>query len=224
MNDNPSFIMAERLKELRGDLSHNKLRLALFERYGIEISRYSLMNYEAQEHHSKEGANNGMRVEVLRCLADFYGVSSDYILGLTDVKTPSAEVQAVISYTGLSEENALTLCKMREGSAQSIMSGNSDKEEIINASEPYLNCLNDLLSAIGEQREAIIRDYMLIRYFADGIDNYDPNYFDEKRETDLLEHGHTSIPVRTLIEHKSCKIARAIEKYLLNKYAAIESE
>lgn len=157
-------------------------------------------------------------------LAKHFGVSTDYLLGLSTVKTPSTDMQAIISYTGLSEENALTLHRMKVGSFSPVVSAPSGDLETINASEPYLDCLNDLLAAIGTQKESVIRDYMLIRYYADGVKFYDPNYFDEVRELELLEHGHTSVPVRVLIEYKCIQIAKAIERYLLDKYTSTESE
>lgn len=111
-----TIIMAERLKELRGGMSHDKVSKAIEERYGVKISRDSLMNYEfTKENHDKTGKNKGMRIEYLWCLADFYGVSADYILGLTDVKKPSADLRAAVSYTGLSEDSITTLREFAKG-------------------------------------------------------------------------------------------------------------
>ena len=36
-------------------------------------------------------------------IAKGYGVSTDYLLGLTDIKTINSDIQAVCKYTGLSE-------------------------------------------------------------------------------------------------------------------------
>ena len=104
---NKSFVMAERLRELREaqKLSHEKLSKTLSEKYGIKISSDSLMNYEfSKGGHSKTFKNMGMRVEYLYCLADFYGVSTDYILGISDVKSPDPSLQAVVEYTGIPED------------------------------------------------------------------------------------------------------------------------
>lgn len=86
-----SLIMAQRLKNLRTErgLSHESLRKALMEKYEIDISIDSLKNYEVSKaQHAKAYKNEGMRVEYLRCLADFYGVSSDYLLGFSDDPSP----------------------------------------------------------------------------------------------------------------------------------------
>ena len=104
--------MAARLKQLREEhgLSHQKLSDTLDEMLGISISKDSLMKYEvATEHHSTPFKNLGMRVEYLTALASFYNVSTDYILGLTDIRSPSIDTQAIIAQTGLTEENVKTL-------------------------------------------------------------------------------------------------------------------
>lgn len=86
-SENNSFVMARRLKELRNQkgLSHEALKAALAEKYGILISVDSLKNYEViTPNHIKACKNLGMRVEYLQALADFYEVSADYILGRTN--------------------------------------------------------------------------------------------------------------------------------------------
>lgn len=101
-----SFIIGERLKALRTEkrLSHEALSKALQEKYDISISTDSLQNYEVIErNHSKSYKNTGMKIEYLRAFSDFYGVSSDYILGLTDYRTPDPSIKAASQLTGLSE-------------------------------------------------------------------------------------------------------------------------
>lgn len=86
-----SFTMAQRLKQLREGmgLSHEKLSKTLLDRYDVKISSDSLINYEVtDENHAKALKNQGMCVKYLRSLADFYGVSADYILGRTDDPGP----------------------------------------------------------------------------------------------------------------------------------------
>ena len=39
----------------------------------------------------------------LRQIAEYFGVSADYLLGLTDIKSTDTEIQAVCDYTGLKE-------------------------------------------------------------------------------------------------------------------------
>lgn len=107
-----SFIMAERLKQLREGrgLSYDKLSKALADQYGVKISPDSLINYEvADANHTKAYKNQGMRVEYLRCLANFYQVSADYLIGISDVKSQDSSISTIVKSTGLSESAALSL-------------------------------------------------------------------------------------------------------------------
>lgn len=115
-----SLEMAKRLKQLRKEnrLSHEKLRTELL-KYGIEISKDSLINYEVTDpFHTKAYSNNGMKVEYLRAFAAFYHVSTDYLLGLANDPTPDPTIQSVCSYTGLSGATVKTLHSFDVGSIQ----------------------------------------------------------------------------------------------------------
>lgn len=105
-----SFAMGKRLKELREErgLSHDKLIKQLNERYGISVSRDSVMAYEISDKSRSKASkfpNMGMRAETLYCLADFYRVSLDYLLSNTDVKSSDTNLKSVCEYTGLSEQS-----------------------------------------------------------------------------------------------------------------------
>lgn len=104
--------MGRRLKEEREKLglSHIALSDAIFERYNVRIAKDSLINYEvSDEHHTKAYKNNGMRVEYLRYLADFYEVSADWLLGLSDVRSIDAGTKFICEYLGLSENAIYSL-------------------------------------------------------------------------------------------------------------------
>ena len=98
---------AERLKQLRHNagLSTRALTEKLVSTYGINISEASLKNYEVNdEFNSKAGKITGMKIEYLSCLADFYNVSTDYLLGKTDTASRNESVQGMREYTKLTEE------------------------------------------------------------------------------------------------------------------------
>lgn len=107
---------AKRLKELRTNynngngISHEKLAAELNKRYsklenerknnylgslrGEIISAGVLKNYEITDvNHSKFNAGYGMNISYLTMLADFYNVTTDYLLGLSD--DPQREPSAV---------------------------------------------------------------------------------------------------------------------------------
>ena len=105
--EDKAAVTAKRLKELRVEnkLSHERLALALSEKYNIRISKDSLINFEKGE----KQFNNGMKTEYLRCFADYYAVSADYLLGITDEPIPESNIQSVCQYTGLSGATLQTL-------------------------------------------------------------------------------------------------------------------
>lgn len=124
---NKSLIMARRLKDLRNEigLSYELLRKALMEKYEINISIDSLKNYEVYKvPHAKVYKNEGMRVEYLRCLADFYGVSTDYLLGISDVRSLDVTTKRIVEETGLSENATEVLQSLNKRSQGSVVVSN----------------------------------------------------------------------------------------------------
>lgn len=121
-----TITLAQRLKELRQNtgLTIHELKSSLKDKYGIDISIESLRNYEVvDQHHTKYGKNEGMNIKYLLCIADFYRVSTDYLLGQTDVPTADTEYQAVETFTGLSHRSIHWLHLNRE----------EEKVQILNA-------------------------------------------------------------------------------------------
>lgn len=53
--------------------------------------------------------NKTPRADSIVILARYFGVSSDYLLGLTDVRTSETDIRSVAEYTGLSENAISTL-------------------------------------------------------------------------------------------------------------------
>ena len=79
---------AMRLRALRESqgISPEMLARRLEEQYGVQISHDSLRGYEVTSG-PRAGKSEGMRIQTLRMLAHYYGVSTDYLLGLSDDPT-----------------------------------------------------------------------------------------------------------------------------------------
>ena len=113
-----SSIIASRLRVLRENsgLSYSKLAEALSRKCNLTISSERLRQYECFHNTNQESSSNmGMSVKVLHALADFYEVSTDYILGRTDVKSTDPSIRAIVEYTGLSEKNVVYLHQLKIG-------------------------------------------------------------------------------------------------------------
>lgn len=136
-NNNLSEIMAYRLKQYRGALSHVALKNALEAKYnGFSISKDSLINYEKAN--SDKQPNIGMSVEKLYYLSDFYGVSADYLLGKTDTPATEVDIRAIAEYTGL-DVSAIEL----------LHTWKSNTDERTNHGRAYINILNKLFGNFG---------------------------------------------------------------------------
>lgn len=95
MATNKAF--AERLTALRENTGKKRQEVA----DDLKISRASLEYYEKGKRKPD--------IEVLVRLADYYGVSTDYLLGLSDVSTTDKDIKFICNYTGLSETSVKIL-------------------------------------------------------------------------------------------------------------------
>lgn len=110
-------VFADRFIELRGKRTQGE-----FARF-LGISRPTVGFYES-----------GQRIPdalVLRQIAEKCNVSADYLLGLTNEKTPEQDIQAICKKTGLSEK-----------SVSRIISG---KESGLNCDGSFFELLNELI-------------------------------------------------------------------------------
>ena len=82
-------IFSYRLKKLRGEKNQNDVAR------DIGISRATLSYYESGERKPD--------INTLYALANYYNVSSDYLIGLSDVAVPEIDTQAISQKTGLSQ-------------------------------------------------------------------------------------------------------------------------
>jgi transcriptional regulator with XRE-family HTH domain len=108
-------IFAKRLKELRDEnkLSHETLRDNLKMKCNITISKQALMIYEVtNEYQSTYDKGFGMNFTYLYGIAEYFGVSTDYLLGLSDIRKKDNEHIAA-SDLGLDEKAIETLKNIR---------------------------------------------------------------------------------------------------------------
>lgn len=89
--------VSKRIVSLREEKGETQQELA----NAIGITRQSLSRYEI--------AARTINIEVLGTLAQHFGVSADYLLGLSDVRSMEQDMQAACEMTGLSEETITKL-------------------------------------------------------------------------------------------------------------------
>ena len=91
-------------------------------------------------------------------LAQHYGVSSDYLLGLSDTKTSDTDVQSIISFTGLTDDCINTLHAMHEDDlAQDYECSD------IGSNKPILDLFSDILHDSYIDHRLIAKYYIALR-------------------------------------------------------------
>lgn len=95
---------AQRLKALRKERGVTQQQLA----DGVGISKGGLSYYE--------NAGRTPDISILERFADYFGVTTDYLLGRTNAQTKKTKLQAVCNYTGLSDKAVNLLSDLKENS------------------------------------------------------------------------------------------------------------
>lgn len=149
-------------------------------------------------------------------IADYFSVSTDYLLGRNVPKTIDTTVQAVIAYTGLSEDNVIILHETKQQMDQ-YQPFSYGVNRQIDGNSPTLDCANDLLNAIFTDYN-IIAEYYLLRAQITSAQDYDPDYYRPEVESDLFAHGHTTMPVIRAAQYACAELVKHIEWYLRGKY------
>lgn len=159
-------------------------------------------------------------------IAKYFSVSTDYLLGLSKDKTPDPSAQGAIAYTGLSEENIKTLHDISKGIVNEGISKKDNGCVVFDGNKPFIDCLNDLLEAMYEDRAFLMEHYIRLRrkpmrnetvdfWYVMGdcigsISGFEPmEYSDPKMQIKFDNE---------MVEYHCNKIAKTIEQALLRKY------
>ena len=89
---NTTEVFAERFKQLRADKKLSLQKVAT----DLNVTAQSLSLYEKGQ--------RTINIDLLKRVAEYFGVSSDYLIGLSDVSSSNMELTAVCHYTGLNNE------------------------------------------------------------------------------------------------------------------------
>ncbi len=86
--------LKERIAKLRGEKSQEAIA--------------DMLNIPRSTYRNWEDGTRKVKAADIATLSTFFGVSSDWLLGLVDVKSPSTEIRAMSDYTGL-DDSALAV-------------------------------------------------------------------------------------------------------------------
>lgn len=170
--------------------------------------------------------------DTLAKIADYFGVSTDYLLGRSDIKTVDISAQAIIAYTGLSEENVTTLHNMASHIGRPAVS-TENGEVILDGNQPFIDCLNDILEAFYCDRETIMRHYIRLRRASNNVevdDRLSWVWYSESHpqaipgfEFQSDDYGRDAALTKEFIEYDCMKIAKEVETKLKQKYLEEQS-
>lgn len=165
-DDERKKLIAIRLSELRkaAGLTFEGLAERLTQKYGDAnnadgkyiISVAALKKYERIDV-PDEKSKFGMNIQFLIMFSDFYNVSPDYILGLTDSKLPNIEDRAIKEKIGLSDKAIKVLSKWKSANDDNFGYGSRDLralnallDETYNIMEQNPDCtVNSIFGQIG---------------------------------------------------------------------------
>lgn len=130
-------------------------------------------------------------------LANYFGVSVDYIVGKTDITSTDSNLRNVCEYTGLSEEVIIGLVKLKD-SAPYLLSFLNDPEN----APHFLN----LLTVLEDYNNCKIAESLLQEY-SEKLEKEDPDSSRKMQETPLYYFGEAG----AALTKKGCRITQRIK-------------
>jgi len=76
---------------------------------GVSKNMISRLEKDPRNNNDKPESESGVKWQAVAKLAKHYGVSADYLMGLSEVKTPDINIRAMCDSLGLSEQTISTL-------------------------------------------------------------------------------------------------------------------
>lgn len=124
---NAKKIFAERLRQLR--LRRSESLHTTAEALGVTAQSLSLY----------EKGQRTINIDLLKKIAEYFGVSADYLIGLSDTAAIDTDMKAVCEYTGLTEESIENILNN--------LSERGEPEELRDDMQRVNHILNELLSS-----------------------------------------------------------------------------
>ncbi len=129
-------VFAERFKKLRLEKKLSLQKIA----QDLNVTAQSLSLYEKGQ--------RTINIDLLKRTAEYFKVSSDYLIGISDVATVDTNVKSICEYTGLTEENIKLLNTLKELKEleKRLIKYNDDDIEAIDIISFLIDNLNTLPS------------------------------------------------------------------------------
>ncbi len=181
------------------------------------------LNYNKQLISKLESGERSLSMAMLKAYADFFYVTTDYLLGLTGIKTKDMELKAVCEYIGLNEEAVENLHKYKTKVKDQYMHSEIDEngEPCLVTSDIGISCkgaleiINELIAnediyTLAEHLHDLKYDSQ--RYFED-IDTIKTAYQDDKR---------SETTKKSIYSHYKKDIDRIAKEIKIDRYELTE--
>ncbi|MBQ3355672.1 MAG: helix-turn-helix transcriptional regulator [Oscillospiraceae bacterium] len=165
--------IAERLKQARVDYNQNGKETIEEVAKATGIPKSTIGRMEKYADKTDIDDVSDIYLSPVPVLAKHYGVSSDYILGLTNVRTPETNVRAVCKYTGISEGAVAKLRSSFAENGQGWVHNASDFSAFVESI--YFDNILDALSLF---REGMTEVQFQLESALGKIDGVESNAFD----------------------------------------------
>lgn len=174
---------ATRLRSLGENMTHQEIA------DGVGVSRQTIGQFTL--------GNTRPDIDTLGKLADFFGVSTDYLLCRTDIKSTDTTVQDICEYTGLSENAINSLRKIKTAQYSKPVqeySKNIVVTKLMTAPDNYNQKLLDILSLIisNSKFSDMLQAFQRLKeYHSNKKDNL--TYEEEKQLTEILNNENVKL-------------------------------
>lgn len=184
-------IFAQRLKEQREKKGQTQAQFArsLSELYGISTSRGSISFYEMAERTAD--------IEFVAAVAKYCNVSTDFLLGLSQVKSQDLEIKQICDRLGLSEKSFNFLKELREAEIIEKKLESLDATPQKNAPVSHSEAVNLMIEGLISFFDAVENIVELVGFGRYYIDSDSPKAYD------MLTEEQSSI-LRMLEEKGFC--------------------
>lgn len=158
---------------------------------------------------------NGDRIPDSRTIAQICKnceVSANWLLGLTDTRSPDTGLEAIVQYTGLSETNVNCLHQVQTSQKKGLF---------INPEMAKLQLVNDFIS-FSQDFDIYIRFFQLLKLWDSFKKAEARNGGDMEQiiaEGNAQKWGYAVLPVNESIKYYASQLSQALEYAIVEKYA-----
>lgn len=201
LNKEMKKILAERLENLIEEKKDTDYTLSI-------PKQCKQMDIPLQTFYKYKNAESDCSITYLSIIADYYGVSTDYLLGRTNAKSPNSKIQAVCNTVGLSDKAVKKLMDIKENNDTT---GYSD---ILSVSiedisfENYLALISTYILSFAEKQG--LNENQLIMALAKNTEKISVNGFDYRMDRNEL--------IKSLIQNQIATDLDAISEFYLKSF------